>query len=121
MIAISAALASRRSTTIAFVAFDSAFSRLGWRIVTLDDASIVRKRTRLGPALRRLSVGRLDVEARQPAVEHAREPPVGLAGQQHEAGDENAAHDDGVEQHGGRERDAEQLDHPEAAEHEGSE
>ena len=30
------ALASRSSTTIAFVALDSAFSRFGWRIVTPD-------------------------------------------------------------------------------------
>src|ERR1041385_5850522 len=98
MIATSAALASRSSTTIALVAFDSAFSRLGWRIVTWDDASIVRKRTRLGLGLRRLRLGRFDVETWQAAVERARECPVGLTHQQHQARDEDAADDDGVEQ-----------------------
>src|SRR4051795_12252245 len=114
------ALAMSSNTTTAFVAFDSAFSRLGCRICT-PDPSIVRKGTRTGLALLRLGLGGLDVEPRQAAVEHPRQCPVGLAEQQHQPWNEDAAHDHRIEQDRRGERDAEQLDYAEAAEHEGAE
>lgn len=54
------------------------------------------------------------------AVEPGGQPPVGLAGQEHEGGDEDATDDDGVEEGGGGEADtdAEEHDHPFATEHE---
>src|SRR4051794_1349077 len=109
------ALASSSRTTIAFVAFDSAFSRLGWRIVTALDASMRGSVPGAALALLRLGRGGLDVEARQAPVERLGEGPVGVAGEQHQAGDEDAADDQGVEQDRRRERHAEQLDHAEAA------
>src|SRR4051812_40962702 len=102
---ISPALASSSSTTIAFVAFDSAFSRLGWRIETALDASMCGSVPGLELRLLRLRRGGLDVDVRQPAVERLGERPVGIAGQQHQGRDEDAADDEGVEQDRRRERD----------------
>src|SRR4029079_16066587 len=97
------ALAMSSRTTIALVAFDSAFSRLGWRIVTALDASMCGSVPGAALALLRLRRGGLDVELGDAPVERAREGPVGVAGEQHEAGDQDAADDEGVEEDGRRE------------------
>ena len=60
----------------------------------------------------------LDLQVWKPAVEPCRQPPVGLAEQQHQRRHEHRAYEERIERDGAGEPDAEQLDHPLTAEHE---
>ena len=68
-----------------------------------------------------LVVMTLDVDLRQDAIEPLRDPPVAVAEQLHRRRDEQHADHGGVDEHGDGQAEAEQLQLPVVAEHEGQE